>query len=49
MIWITLKKTEKEIIKKRKITKNTWYDWYYQLINHIPESIKNVSGGKDQI
>ena len=29
---------EKEMIKKKLFTKNTWYDW---LIHYIPESIKN--------
>ena len=31
---------EKELTKKRKFTKKTWYDWYDCLINYIPEPIK---------
>ena len=47
MIWINLKK---EPTKKWIFTKNTWYDWYYRLINYIPEPIqKTVDGVKDQI
>ena len=38
MIWINLKK--KELAKKRKFPKNTWYDWYDWLINYIPKPIK---------
>ena len=37
---------EKEVMKERIFTKNTWYDW---LINYIPEPIKKTMGGlKDQ-
>ena len=31
---------EKEIMKKRTITKNTWYDWYNYLMNYILRPIK---------
>ena len=48
MIWINFLK--KEPTKKRTFTENTWYDWYYRLINYIPEPIqKTVDGVKDQI
>ena len=41
MIKINLKKKkEKEIMKKRTITKNTCYNWYDWLANYIPEPIK---------
>ena len=41
---------EKELIKKRTFTKNTWFDWCDWLINYIPEPIKKTMDGvKDQI
>ena len=33
---------KKELTKKRTLTKNTWYNWYDWLINHIPEPIKKM-------
>ena len=32
----------KELTKNRTLAKNTWFNWYYQLINYIPESIKKL-------
>ena len=41
---------KKELAKKRKFTKNTWFDWYDWLINYISEAMKKTVGGvKGQI
>ena len=39
---------EKEVMKKRTLTENIWYDWY-EIIKYISELIKTVSGVKDKI
>ena len=38
-------KKKKELKKKRKFTKNTWYDRYDWSINYFPEPIKNRRRG----
>ena len=37
---------QKEMIEKRLLPKNTWYDW---LSNYIPELIKTVGGVEGKI
>ena len=40
-------KYEQKEMKKKRLIKNTWYDW---LINNIPEPIrKTVLGFKDKV
>ena len=40
---------QKEMMKKRPLSKNLWNDWYDWLLNEIPDPIKMVGGVKDKI
>ena len=40
---------QKEMMKKRPLSKKPWNDWYDQLLSDITEPIKMVGGIKDNI
>ena len=40
---------EKEMMKKRSLAKNIWYNWFDCLINYISGPIKMVGGVKDKL
>ena len=43
MIWINLKKEQKNLRKNRTYTRNMWHCWYDWLLNSIPELIEKLS------
>ena len=38
---------ERKITKKKKFSKNAWYNWYDWLVNYIPEPIKTMNDAKE--
>ena len=43
MIWINLKKEQKNLRKNRTYPRNMWHCWYDWLLNSIPELIAKLS------